>query len=55
MVTLASRDATTKFAQLEVVMCRWRDIEKLVEQPGPFVYEATRTTFKPVPLGAGKP
>lgn len=50
MVTLASKDATTKFTQLEVVMCRWRNIERLVDQPGPFVYEATRTTFKPVRL-----
>lgn len=54
MVTLASKDATTKFAQLEVIMCRWRNIESLLDQPGPFVIEATRTTFKSVTLGAGR-
>jgi hypothetical protein len=54
MVTLASKDATTKFTQLEVVMCRWRSIESLLDKPGPFVMEATRTTIKSVPLGTGR-
>lgn len=54
MVTLASKDARTKFAQLEVVMCRWRGIEALLDQSGAFVYEATRTTLRSVPLGTGR-
>jgi len=54
MVTLASKEANSKFAQLELFMCRWRTIEALLEKPGPFIYEATRTTLKPVPLGSGR-
>jgi len=44
-VTLSSAEAGSKFAQLEIVMCRWRDIEKCTNEPGPFIYQATRTTF----------
>jgi hypothetical protein len=54
MVTLASKEASTKFAQLELLMCRWRSIEALLDQPGPFVFEATRTTLKAVALGSGR-
>lgn len=45
MVTLASKDARTKFDQLELLMRRWRNIEKLLDTPGPFIYEANRTTM----------
>ena len=48
MVVLTAEDARSTFAQLEVVMCRWRDIERLVDQPGPFIYAATRTRLTPV-------
>lgn len=50
MVTLAGDDAVAVFAQLEVVMCQWRRIERLLAQAGPFIYSATRTTFREVPL-----
>ncbi|MTD56749.1 PIN-like domain-containing protein [Amycolatopsis pithecellobii] len=53
-VTLASKHAGNKFEQLEVVMCRWRDIEASTERPGPFIDEATRTTLKELPLGVGR-
>lgn len=43
MVTLAGRDATTTWAQLELLMTQWRAIEQLTRQSGPFVYSATRT------------
>ncbi len=29
--------------QLEVFMSRWREIETLIDEPGPFIYVATRT------------
>lgn len=50
LVVLASDEATTKFGQLEVFMCQWRAIERLLEQPGPFIYAASRTTLRAIPL-----
>lgn len=50
MVALTAAEATNTFNQLEVVMCRWRDITTCLDRPGPFIYTATRTTFEPVPL-----
>lgn len=51
MVNLASPDASTTWAQLEVVMTRWREIEALLAAPGPFIYIATRTgRFRAVDL-----
>lgn len=43
MVNLASDDAGTTWTQLEVVMARWREIEPLIDEPGPFIYRASRT------------
>jgi hypothetical protein len=43
MVALAGEDAKTRWGQLEVVMRRWRRIEQLAEEPGPFIYLASRT------------
>jgi hypothetical protein len=51
MVTLASAEATTVWRQLEIVMCQWRRIEALLEEPGPFIYSATRTGLRSEPLG----
>jgi uncharacterized protein with PIN domain len=50
MVTLASAEAKSVWLQLEVVMCQWRRIEGLLEQPGPFIYSATRTGLRSEPL-----
>ena len=50
MVNLAGDEAVTPFAQLEVVMCQWRRIEPLLAETGPFIYSATRTTFRKLPL-----
>jgi PIN like domain len=50
MIALSGNEARDTFAQLEIVMCRWRDIEGCLEKPGPFIYTATRTTLKPVAL-----
>ena len=50
MVALTAADAGSVFAQLEVVMSRWRDIERCVAEPPPFIYAATRTTMRSIPL-----
>lgn len=46
MIALSSADAKTTWAQLEIVMNQWRAIERLVDEPGPFIYSATRTTMR---------
>ena len=43
MINLASADADRTWTQLEVLMSRWREIEPLVDRPGPFIYIASRT------------
>jgi hypothetical protein len=50
MVALSGKDASNKWGQLEVFMSRWRDIEALVDQPGPFIWRASRTTMTQIPL-----
>ena len=51
MVNLASQDAMKTWAQLEVLMTRWREIESLVDQPGPFIHIASRRgRLRPVDL-----
>jgi hypothetical protein len=51
MVALSGKDARGTFDQLEVFMCQWRSIEASLAEPGPFIYTATRTTFRKVGLG----
>lgn len=51
LITLSSVEATTKFAQLEIVMCRWREIERRAELPGPFICRATRSQLSPLDIG----
>jgi hypothetical protein len=48
MIVLTGPDAVDTWHQLEVVLCRWRDIEACAEQPGPFIYAATRTTLRSI-------
>ncbi len=43
MVNLASADADRTWTQLEVFMSRWREIDALIDEPGPFIYVASRT------------
>lgn len=51
MVALNQRDAGTKWGQLEVFMTRWRDIERLTAEPGPFIWRASRTAMTLISLG----
>lgn len=46
MIALSSAEAQTTWAQLEIVMSQWRAIERLIDEPGPFIYSATRTTLR---------
>lgn len=46
MVVLGGEEALDTFHQLEVLMCQWRKIEALLDEPGPFIYIATRTTMR---------
>jgi hypothetical protein len=50
MVVLAGKDAVGTWAQLEVLLIRWRSVEALLNQPGPFIYSATRTSLRAVSL-----
>jgi PIN domain-containing protein len=50
MVALYQRDASTKWGQLEVFMTRWRDIESLAGEDGPFIWRISRTAITEIPL-----
>jgi PIN like domain len=50
MVVLAGPEAVDTFHQLEALMCQWRKVYALLDQPGPLIYTVTRTTFRPVQL-----
>lgn len=50
MVTLAGKEARATWDQLEILMRRWRDIESVLDEPGPFIYSATRTRLRRIPL-----
>jgi hypothetical protein len=50
MIALSGNEATSTFAQLEILMCQWRNIESLAGRTGPFIYTATRTSLKAIPL-----
>jgi hypothetical protein len=50
MVTLHGPEARGTWEQLEIFMSRWRDIELCLDEPGPFIYTVTRTTFRHLDL-----
>ncbi len=50
MVAVAGKDARNTWQQLEVLFSQWRAIEPLASRNGPFIYSATRTVLRPVPL-----
>lgn len=43
LFTIASKETLDLWRQLEILLTRWRDIERLSEQPGPFIYALYRT------------
>lgn len=50
MVALTGKEAINTWSQLELVMTQWRAIEAATEEPGPFIYAATRTRLRRVDL-----
>jgi len=50
MISLAGSEAIGTWPQLEVLMCQWRAVERAMDQPRPFIYGATRTSLRAVPL-----
>jgi hypothetical protein len=50
MVALTGTDAGSTWLQLEILMSQWRRIEALTEQPGPFIWRATRSGLAKVNL-----
>ncbi len=42
MINMASDDSRDAWGQLEVFMSRWREIERLADADGPFIYVITR-------------
>jgi len=50
MVVLAGVEARGTWQQLEVLIRQWRAIEASLGRPGPFIYSATRSSYKAVDL-----
>lgn len=50
MIVLAGSETTGTWKQLEVFFCQWRAIEALMDQAAPFIYSATRTALRRIPL-----
>lgn len=50
MIALAGKDARGVWSQLELFMSQWRAIEATLDQDGPFIYTATRTSLRLVEL-----
>jgi hypothetical protein len=50
MVALSGPETVGTWAQLEVLCCQWRAIERRCEELGPFICSATRTALRAVPL-----
>lgn len=48
MVVLSSPDARGVWEQLEVLMTRWRDIERLTDLPAPLIYTVSRSSLRKV-------
>jgi hypothetical protein len=50
LVTLTGADAGSPWGQLGILMPQWRNIESLVNRPGPVVVAATRTGFRHIDI-----
>jgi hypothetical protein len=44
LFAITSPEQLDKWRQLESVMSRWREIERLAAELGPFIYHLTRTS-----------
>lgn len=52
MFVIASREALRVWDQLEVLMRRWRDIERIAETDGPYIYALTRSSCSKLDISA---
>jgi hypothetical protein len=52
LVTLTGSEAGAPWGQLGIVMAQWRNIESLVDSPGPIIVAVTRTGFRHVDIDA---
>lgn len=44
MFAITTAESLNRWALLEIVVTRWRDMERIVaERPGPFIFKLTRT------------
>jgi len=50
MIALSGKDSIGTWAQLNVLLHHWRRVELAYEEQAPFIYSATRTSFRVVPL-----
>lgn len=50
MVAFAGKDATGTWAQMALLFHWWPRIERVYDEPGPFIFSVTRTSFRPVRL-----
>ena len=48
LFAITSPEKLTIWHQLEIVLSRWRDIERLAKIPGPWMYTLTRTTYRQI-------
>lgn len=46
MFAITSSETLDRWGLLEVVVTRWRDIENVATQPGPYVYAVTRSGIR---------
>lgn len=52
VIALAGAEAIGTWAQLEVLLCQWRAVERLLNEPGPYIYSATRTRLRLIDLSS---
>lgn len=50
MVALVGKQAGSTWDQLDILMRRWERLEQLLTEPGPFIYSASKSVWRRVPL-----
>lgn len=50
MVRLVGEESGGTFDQLEVLLCNWRAIQRLLDERGPYIYLASRTSLRRLDL-----
>jgi hypothetical protein len=50
MFAITSEGQLDNWGLLEVVVTRWRDMEKAAEEDGPYIYAVTRSTLRKIEL-----